>query len=95
MEGSPVNGTSATISALMSDSRVAHQLENAGRRVEILNHVRLINNIRKQDAQFQSLAATYQETVLPVDVASRSAELVEFRGLSSGALKPAKAMISA
>ena len=31
---------------------------------KILNYGRLINNIRKQDAQFQSLAATYQETVL-------------------------------
>ena len=31
---------------------------------KILNYGRLINNIRKQDAQFQSLAAAYQETVL-------------------------------
>jgi NodT family efflux transporter outer membrane factor (OMF) lipoprotein len=31
---------------------------------KILNYGRLLNNIRKQDAQFQSLAAAYQETVL-------------------------------
>ena len=31
---------------------------------KILNYGRLVNNIRKQDAQFQSLAAAYQETVL-------------------------------
>ena len=31
---------------------------------KILNYGRLLNNIRQQDAKFQSLAATYQETVL-------------------------------
>jgi NodT family efflux transporter outer membrane factor (OMF) lipoprotein len=31
---------------------------------KILNYGRLLNNIRKQDAQFQSLATAYQETVL-------------------------------
>lgn len=31
---------------------------------KILNYGRLVNNIRQQDAKFQSLAAAYQETVL-------------------------------
>jgi NodT family efflux transporter outer membrane factor (OMF) lipoprotein len=31
---------------------------------KILNYGRLLNNIRKQDAQFQALATAYQETVL-------------------------------
>jgi NodT family efflux transporter outer membrane factor (OMF) lipoprotein len=31
---------------------------------KILNYGRLLNNIRQQDAKFQALAATYQETVL-------------------------------
>ncbi len=31
---------------------------------KILNYGRLLNNIRQQDAKFQGLAATYQETVL-------------------------------
>lgn len=61
---------------------------------KILNYGRLINNIRKQDAQFQSLAATYQETVLR---AGREAEdgIVTAIKARAAATKQAEAVVAA
>ncbi len=61
---------------------------------KILNYGRLINNIRKQDAQFQSLAAAYQETVLR---AGREAEdgIVTAIKARAAATKQAEAVVAA
>jgi NodT family efflux transporter outer membrane factor (OMF) lipoprotein len=61
---------------------------------KILNYGRLLNNIRVQDAKFQSLGAAYQQTVLN---AGREAEdgMIEYIKAEEAALLQAKAVEAA
>ena len=61
---------------------------------KILNYGRLLNNIRQQDARFQSLAAAYQETVLR---AGREAEdgIIAFLKAREAAAKQQQAVDAA
>jgi NodT family efflux transporter outer membrane factor (OMF) lipoprotein len=61
---------------------------------KILNYGRLLNNIRQQDAKFQSLAAAYQETVLR---AGREAEdgMIDFIKARQAATKQQQAVDAA
>ena len=61
---------------------------------KILNYGRLLNNIRQQDAKFQSLAARYQETVLR---AGREAEdgIITFIKAREAAAKQREAVAAA